>query len=209
MIVFERQRDGSYSQTGDCGTLQGRLQWLRDDGKWDGGWSMEDLPKLLARMDHGLHKYQQYRIIEAEKPELVIKPTCAGCGVIAGLDCQRTCESIFGRADVTEALPIQFNEDHQFSLSVCVTTDGKNFGNKKSKTFWFNSVRCAELFLMEHGHSKSSDAVIGNGERLLAYLGGTEVVKARKKVSRRSLHISRPRWLGERHRRRHRPLTIR
>ena len=33
----------------------------------------------------------------------------------------------------------------------------------------------------------TSSKTIGNGERLLAYLGGTEVVEARKKVSRRSL----------------------
>jgi hypothetical protein len=192
MIVFGRQEDGSYKQTGECGTLHGRFEWQRD-GKWEGGWSIEDLPTLLARMGHsGPYKYQQYRVPEAEKPELVIKPTCAGCGVIAGVDCQRTCEYLFGRADVTESLPISFNADHQFSVSIAVVTDGKNFGNKKPKSFYFNSVRCAELFLMEHGHtSKTSSKTIGNGERLLAYLGGTEVVKARKKRAPNKAYLAR------------------
>ena len=93
--------------------------------------------------------------------------------------------------DITESLPIQFNADHQFSLSVSVVADGKNFGNKKPKTFWFNSVRCAELFLMERGHCKKSDAVIGNGERLLAFLGGSEVVKARKKRAPNTAYLAR------------------
>lgn len=129
----------------------------------------------------GPYKYPAYRILPAEKKDLVIKPTCAGCGNIAGIDCQRSVQYIFGRADVTQSLPIRFNDDHQFNLSVAVVTDGKNFGQKKPKTLWFNSIRCAELFLMEQGHCQKSKAVIGNGERLLAYLGGSAVVKKRKK----------------------------
>ena len=192
MILFSRQEDGSYKQAGECQTIHGRFQWLRDDGTWDGGWCIEELSTLLARMNRGgPYKYDQYRTLEAEKPELVIKPTCAGCGVIAGVDCQRACEYLFGRADVTESLPIQFNEDHQFNLSIAVVTEGKNFGNKKPKTFWFNSVRCAELLLMENGHCKDSDAVIGSGERLLAYLGGPEIVKARKKRAPNKSYLER------------------
>jgi len=122
------------------------------------------------------------------KQPLVIKPTCASCGLIAGIDCQRTCEYVFGLADVNTSLPqeIAFNEDHQFSLSVPVYEEGKNFGKQKPKTCWFNSVRCAELFLILHGHAKGTrhdSTPIGNGERLLMFLGGPEIVKARNRRS--------------------------
>ncbi len=60
------------------------------------------------------------------------------------------------------------NADHQFSLTVDVIIDGKHYGKKKAKTFWFNSVGCAELFLMQHGYCRSG-AVIGSGERLREY----------------------------------------
>ena len=187
--LFERQSDGTYQESGECRTLHGRFQWLRDDGRWEGGWSIEPIADLLARMNQtGPYKYSAYRILPAEEPELVIKPTCASCGVIAGVDCQRACEYVFGRADVSESLPIQFNGDHQFSLSVSVVTDGKHFGNRKPKTFWFNSVRCAELFLMDQGLAlKGASTQVGSGERLLGYLGGPEVIKSRKKLSRSSL----------------------
>jgi hypothetical protein len=82
------------------------------------------------------------------------------------------------------ALPpeVAFNEDHQFSLSVPVYEEGKNFGQKKPKTCWFNSVRCAELFPILHGHAEDSthnSEPIGSGLRLLTFLGGKEIVKPR------------------------------
>jgi hypothetical protein len=139
----------------------------------------------------GPYKYQSYRILPAEPPSLDIKPTCAGCGAIAGEDCQNACEYIFGRANVTESLPIQFNEDHQFSVSIKVATDGRNFGSKKSKQTWFNSVRCAELFLMANGDIQPAISTIGNGERLLAFIGGQEVVKTRKKRAPNKSYLAR------------------
>ena len=93
-------------------------------------------------------------------------------------------------------MPVNFNDNHQFSLSVAVATDGKNFGQKKPKTFWFNSVRCAELFLMEQGHRQKSKARVGNGERLLAYLGGSAVVKERKKRAPNRSYLARLRSEG-------------
>lgn len=175
----------------ELGTAHGRFQWLRDNGRWDGEWTTEPVTELIARMKRsGPYRYAAYRILPATKAELVIRPTCAGCGAIAGVDCQRSCEYLFGQTDVTESLPIQFNSDHQFSISISVVTDGKHFGQKKPKTMWFNSVRCAELFLLGEDRKKfESAAIIGNGERLLLHLGGTEVVKLRRKSgpSRRSL----------------------
>lgn len=113
-----------------------------------------------------------------------IRPTCASCGLPAKIDCHKACAYIFGPVAVTTALPpeIAFNEDHQFSISVPVYEEGKNFCKQKPKTCWFNSVRCAELFLILHGHAKDTrhdTAPIGNGERLLAFLSGREVVKKR------------------------------
>jgi hypothetical protein len=119
-----------------------------------------------------------------------IRPTCASCGLPARVDCHNACAYIFGRVGVTTSLPaeIAFNEDHQFSLSVPVYEDGRNFGKQKAKTCWFGSVRCAELFLILHGHCKGTDkkTPIGNGERLVMFLGGAEVVKGRKKRVRAS-----------------------
>jgi hypothetical protein len=187
-ITFARQADGSFSRDGEITSTHGRFQWLRNDGSWDGGWAKEPVSVLLERMSlSGPYKYDQYRILPAEMLPLEIKPTCAGCGAIAGEDCQKACEYIFGPAEVTESLPIQFiqfNTDHQFNLSIKVVTEGKHFGKRKPKQIWFNSVRCAELFLMANGDIKPlrrcEEPTIGNGQRLLAYLGGPEV-KARKK----------------------------
>lgn len=191
MIIFQRSAD-VFTQHGDIGFTFGLFQWQRADGAWDGGWAIEPVSDLIARMQRGgPYKYSAYRILPAEMPPLDIKPTCAGCGVIAGEDCQRAGEYLFGRADVTESLPIQFNADHQFSLSIRVATDGRNFGNKKPKQTWFNSVRCAELFLMANGDSKTSDSTIGNGQRVLAYLSGAEVVKARKKRAPNRSYLAR------------------
>jgi hypothetical protein len=119
-----------------------------------------------------------------------IRPTCASCGLPAKVDCHNACAYIFGRVAVTTALPpeVAFNEDQQFSLSVPVCEDGRNFGKQRAKMCWFGSARCAELFLMLHGHCKGTDrkTPIGNGERLLMFLGGADVVKTRKKRVRAS-----------------------
>jgi len=157
-------------------------------------------------------------IIESEQTEIVktrwkmppptvkkvldIKPTCASCGLIAGIDCQRACEYAFGRTNISVPLPkeITFDENHQFHLSVPVAEDGRNFGNKKPKMFWFNSVRCAEIFLIEHGHAKgkSNPEPIGSGERLLEFLGGKAIVKSRKqKRQRASRRIKDLIWDGQ------------
>lgn len=131
------------------------------------------------------------RLSEVQIAKLrAIRPTCASCGLPAKVDCHNACAYIFGRVALTTALPpeIAFNEDHQFSLSVPVYEDSRNFGKQKAKTCWFGSVRCAELFLMLHGHCEGADkkTPIGNGERLLVFLGGTEVGKERKKRVRAS-----------------------
>jgi hypothetical protein len=192
MIVFTKQTDGTFAQSGDVNTEHGRFQWQNDKGVWDGGWAVEPIADLLDRMMlHGPYKYDVYRILPATKPELIINPTCAGCGVIAGIDCQRSAEYIFGRADVVESLPIEFNPNHQFSLTIEVVTKGRSFEKKIPKQFWFNSVRCAEIFLMERGECQESSAVIGDGTRLLAFLGGAEVVKARKKRDANRSYLER------------------
>lgn len=191
MITFQRN-DDTFTQQGELDCDFGVFQWLRTDGTWDGGWTVEPVSDLLIRMQSaGPYKYSAYRILPATKPSLVIKPTCAGCGTIAGEDCQRACEYIFGRANVTESLAIEFNDDHQFALSIKVATEGRNYDKKKPKTIWFNSVRCAELFLMANGDCNDSSATIGNGERLLAYLGGLEVVKTRKKRAPNMNYLAR------------------
>ncbi|MDP9160715.1 MAG: hypothetical protein M3O09_10885 [Acidobacteriota bacterium] len=192
MIVFSRNESGTYTQSGEVTTSTGKLEWLVDDGKWDGGWRIEPVAALIERMNAGPYKYLQYRILEAEKPTLDIKSTCAGCGANAGTDCQRACEYIFGKASVTESLLIQLNDDHQFALSIVVAVNGKNFGNKKPKTFVFNSVRCAELFLMQHGYCKDLKAAIGSGERLLAFMDGAA---KKPSQSRRSLEYKQAQML--------------
>jgi hypothetical protein len=156
----------------------------------EGGWALEPISDLLERMKRsGPYKYEQYRILPVGKPVLDIKPTCAGCGALPGTDCQRSFEYIFGEADNLEALPVVMNEDHQFNLSVDVVIGGKNFGKKKAKTFWFNSVRCAELFLMQHGYCRhKSLKPIGSGERLAAYFEDPKATN-RGRASRRAKEL--------------------
>ena len=153
---------------------------------------MEPLKDLFARMSHsGPYKYPAYRIMPVKKTELVIKPTCTGCGIMAGVDCHRACESIFGPCGVLEGLPITFNDDHQFCLAVKVVTKGKHFGKERPKAAWFNSVRCAELFLTEQGLIPVSKATFGDGARLLRYLGGDEIVKSRKKRAPNKAYLAK------------------
>jgi hypothetical protein len=150
-ITFTKNADGKFSQEGEIGTDVGRFQWLTGSGKWDGGWAIEPVADLLARMNlGGPYKYSAYRILEAEKPELVMKPTCYGCGTIAGISCGFNPLGVgrdFSRCNGDSL--IDFNEDHQFSVSFPVKTEGKNFGKHKLKIVWFNSVRCANLALLE------------------------------------------------------------
>jgi hypothetical protein len=87
-IIFTKLEDGTFEQEGECLGTHGFFQWKRQDGLWDGGWTVEPLADLLARMSQsGPYKYSAYRILPAEKRDLVIKPTCAGCGSIAGSNC--------------------------------------------------------------------------------------------------------------------------
>ena len=83
MIIFERSADG-FTRHGDIDFTVGLFQWQRHDGALDGGWAIEPVSDLLARMQRGgPYKYQSYRILPAESRSLDIKPTCAGCGAIA------------------------------------------------------------------------------------------------------------------------------
>lgn len=190
VVTFTRTEDG-FAQSGEPTFEFGRFQFLKD-GKWDGGWCIEPVADLVKRMQHaGPYVYDSYRIIEDKKPELVINPTCAGCGSIAGIDCQHSCADIFGRAEVTEEPPITFNENHQFLLTIKTATKGKHFSKEKLKPFWFNSVRCAELFLTERGLVKVSDEPYGNGARLVRYLDGEVVTKARKRRSPNRSYLGR------------------
>jgi hypothetical protein len=137
-IIFTRYEDGiGFSQKGEPTTKYGRFEWQRPDGEWDGGWTVEPVEDLLARMAQiGPYKYEQYRILPAETRELVIKPTCYGCGLPAGI--KRS-------ADKRGPL-VDFNEDGQFSISLPV--DDKN-GKPKMKAVFFCSVRCGDLALLE------------------------------------------------------------
>jgi hypothetical protein len=116
----------------------GIFQW-RQDGKWYGCGATEPLEDLLARMTRsGPYRHEQYRILPAETRELVIKPTCFGCGLPAGISC-----------DVTEGSEdplVDFNADRQFSISLPVK--GKN-GKSKMKAVCFCSARCADFALLE------------------------------------------------------------
>lgn len=151
-VTFTKQSDGTFKQEGElpAGTKHGIFQWF--DTQWRGFTTVEPLTDLFERMTRsGLYKYPAYRIIPAEKKELVIKPTCYGCGMIAGIDCGVNPLGVgrdFTGRGASDPL-VDFNEDHQFSISLPVTVKGKNFGKSKSKTVWFNSVRCANLALLE------------------------------------------------------------
>jgi hypothetical protein len=147
IITFTRRHDGAYKQDGECSTPHGRFQWQRPDGRWDGGWEIEPVLDLIARMNlGGPYKYEHYRITPATKTELVIKPTCYGCGMIAGVLCgtPRVQQTEFRTGDSL----INFNEDRQFSVMFPVKSTGKNFGKFKQKVVWFNSENCANLELL-------------------------------------------------------------
>ncbi len=82
-IIFMRRPDGSFLRAGELSTTHGRFQWF-DEGRWTGGWAIEPLEDLLARMTrNGPYKYGQYRIVPATKPPLSIEPCCGSCGLAA------------------------------------------------------------------------------------------------------------------------------
>ena len=39
-IIFTKQ-DGTFKQEGECLGTHGLFQWKRQDGLWDGGWTIE------------------------------------------------------------------------------------------------------------------------------------------------------------------------
>ena len=83
MITYTPLPCGTYRGSGECTTTHARLYWQRTDGTWDGGWAVEPLEDLLARMRHiGPYKYPAYRIVEAEKPPAP-EPgrVCENCGL--------------------------------------------------------------------------------------------------------------------------------
>jgi hypothetical protein len=148
--------------------------------------SREDNPRGPQTGHRRRESQRMTEIVEARKLP------CAGCHLPCGIDCRYVCAYIFGRVDVSETLPLEFAADEQFSLQIPVVIEGKHFGKKTVRTFWFNSVRCAELFLMENGYCKVSKAVIGNGERLLSFPGGPRSPRLAYPADLWS--ISRRRW---------------
>jgi len=127
---------------------------------------VEPIADLLARMElGGPYRYEQYRILPAEPPELVIKPTCYGCGLPAGFSTD---------ADDERLNPdrlVDFDEDHQLCISIPI--EGKK-GKRKMKSVAFCSVRCADLALLEltrKGPVGSSQGIVryGNCQTLGEY----------------------------------------
>jgi hypothetical protein len=136
-ILYTKHGDG-FVREGEVSSKYGIFEWLRD-GMWCGCGAIEPLEDLLARMTRsGPYRYEQYRILPSEARELVIKPTCYGCGLPGGISCDVTAGG--------EDRLVDFNADHQFSISLPV--EGKN-GKPKMKAVWFCSVRCADLALLE------------------------------------------------------------
>ena len=54
------------------------------------------------------------------------KLPCAGCRLPASIDCQHACAYIFGHVNVSEALPLAFNLDKQFSVQIPVLIEGRS-----------------------------------------------------------------------------------
>lgn len=165
MITYSSTSLGAYQAEGQCTSTHGRFYWQRQDGTWDGGWAVEPLEDLLARMGHsGPYKYPAYQIVEAEPPQIVIKPTCFGCGMIAGISCGTVTfwtpelrSFLLRKADPL----VDFNEDHQFSIQYPVREKirGKFTGKRKLQKVWFNSTACANLCLLELTRTESRGVV--------------------------------------------------
>jgi hypothetical protein len=136
-IVFTKQTDG-FVRDGDVTSKYAIFEWLQD-GTWCGCGGTEPLEDLLARMTRsGPYRYEQYRILPTGTRELVIRPTCHGCGLPAGI----SCDVAVGNEDPL----VDFNADHQFSISLPV---GDKNGKPRMKAVSFCSVRCADLALLE------------------------------------------------------------
>lgn len=88
-IVFTKHA-GDFVRDGEVTSKHGIFEW-RQDGTWYGCGATEPLEDLLARMTRsGPYCHEQYRILSAETRELVIKPTCYGCGLLGGINCDVT-----------------------------------------------------------------------------------------------------------------------
>jgi hypothetical protein len=82
-ILFTKHADG-FVREGEVSSKYGIFAWLLD-GMWCGCGATEPVEDLLARMTlSGPYRYEQYRILPAATKELVIRPTCHGCGLPAG-----------------------------------------------------------------------------------------------------------------------------
>jgi len=87
MLLFVKQDDGTFTQTGEVTTKHGTFHWMKENGNWstsiDGSGAIEPIQDLLDRMhrEDSPYKYQQYCIREATKPPLDINPCCTSCGV--------------------------------------------------------------------------------------------------------------------------------
>jgi hypothetical protein len=90
--------------------------------------------------------------------QLHIKPTCFGCGIISKIGCgiNPFREGTDFNKCKGDSL-VDFNEDHQFTISLPVVTKGKNFGKPQTKQVTFNSVRCANLTLLDMLGGKALD----------------------------------------------------
>jgi hypothetical protein len=112
--------------------------------------------------------------------------------MIGGVDCQNSCSYLFKRVNVKEELknhlPV-FDQHHQFMLSAKISVKNRNFGREFSKQLTFNSVRCAELFLMKDGEAVKTDAPIGDGTRLAAYLGIATPDKKAAAIKKQSVRL--------------------
>ena len=90
--------------------------------------------------------------------QLHIKPTCFGCGIISKIGCGFN--PLREGTDFTKCKGdslVDFDEDHQFTISLPVVTKGKNFGKPQNKQVTFNSVRCANLTLLDMLGGKALD----------------------------------------------------
>jgi hypothetical protein len=100
--------------------------------------------------------------METMKAPLHIKPTCYGCGMIAKIGCGfnplRDSDQT-GRAFTKckgDSL-VDLNDDHQFTISLPVVTKGKNFDKASAKQVTFNSIRCANLTLLNMFGANAAD----------------------------------------------------
>jgi hypothetical protein len=60
MMTFTRLPEGTYSRSGSVQSELGRLQFQDADGRWWGGWLIEPVSALMARIGG---RYSAYRIL--------------------------------------------------------------------------------------------------------------------------------------------------